>query len=77
VRRLSSVLLTIEAIVLVFPTFLGGSSSLAPAVWPGGECGMGLAAAWWLLLAYFYTGPTALDATTRSRVSTPITEMHL
>lgn len=71
-RRLSFVLLTIEAILLVFPTLLGavllvGTSGLA---WKGVLDGSGipdaliwialllsLIAAWWLLLAYFYAGP--------------------
>ena len=71
-RRLSFVLLTIEAIALVFPTFLGavllvGTSSLAwKGVWGGSEIFdalmwvallLSLVAVWWLLLAYFYTGP--------------------
>jgi hypothetical protein len=72
VRRLSFVLLTIEAVVLVFPTLLGvvllvGTSSLAwKGVWDGSGLFdaliwiallFSLVAAWWLLLAYFYTGP--------------------
>jgi hypothetical protein len=71
VRRLSFVLLTIEAIALVFPTFLGavflvGTSSLAwKGVWDGSgifdaliwvALFLSLVAAWWLLLAYFYIG---------------------
>src|SRR4051812_14651256 len=71
-RRFSFVLLTIEAIALVFPTLLGfmlliGTSGLA---WEGALAGSGifdalvwiafllsLVAAWLLLLAYFYAGP--------------------
>ena len=71
-RRLSFVLLSIEAIVLVFPTLLGvlflvGTSGLAwQGAWSGAAISealiwivllFALVAAWWLLLAYFYTGP--------------------
>lgn len=71
-RRVSHVLLTIEAIVLVFPTFLCGvflfgatglvwagvwtdSKIVDALVWSGVL--LSLVAAWWLLLAYFYSGP--------------------
>jgi hypothetical protein len=82
VRRLSFVLLNIEAIVLVFPTvwgavFLVGSSGLVwEGVWTGGDIlgalvwvalVFSLVAAWWLLLAYFYRGSEGA-----SRVPAPI-----
>jgi hypothetical protein len=71
-RRLSHVLLTIEAIALVFPTFLGGvfivgaGENIWTDLWARGQAGgalwwsimlLALVAAWWLLLAYFYVGP--------------------
>lgn len=71
-RQLSFILLTIEAIALVFPTFLGllfliGTSGLAwKGLWTGSDVLdalvwlallCSLVAAWWLLLAYFYIGP--------------------
>jgi hypothetical protein len=74
VRRLSFVLLTIQAIALVFPTFLCAVFLLAGVapVWSdallrGEGFGLavwtaflfGLASAWWLLLAYFYGGRRA------------------
>lgn len=70
-RRLSHVLLTIEAIFLVFLTFLAGVFLLGGSftVWAAALTGqhfvdalawtavlLSLLAAWWLLLAYFYGG---------------------
>jgi hypothetical protein len=74
VRRLSHVLLTIEAIILVFPTFLAamvlfaGSFSVWADLWTHGRIFdafawtvmfLSLVAAWWLLLTYFYGGQQA------------------
>ena len=71
-RGLSHVLLTIEAIVLVFPTFVcavflvGGIGQVWTALWAQSQIVdalvwsgvlFSLIAAWWLLLAYFYVGP--------------------
>jgi len=69
-RRVSFVLLSIEAIILVFPTFLGamlllgasgqalsGGNLLDVLAWLGML--MALVSAWWLLLAYFYGGSQA------------------
>lgn len=73
-RRLSFILLRIEAIILVFPSVLGGIVLLATAelmwrgLWTRGEVVealmwmlmlLGLVAAWWLLLRYFYAGQRA------------------
>ena len=70
-RRLSHVLLTIEAILPAFLTFragvflLGGSFTVWAAAWTGQQYVdalawsailLSLVAAWWLLLAYFYGG---------------------
>jgi hypothetical protein len=74
VRRLSFVLLRIEAILLVFPTVLGGTVLLGTAelmwrgLWNRGEVVealmwalmlLGMVAEWWLLLRYFYAGQRA------------------
>ena len=71
VRRISHLLLTLEAIVLVFLTvlagvfLLGGSTRVWTAVWAEQQYSdallwtvvlFSLVAAWWLLLAYFYRG---------------------
>src|SRR5687767_1590028 len=70
-RNLSHLLLTIEAIVLVFLTvlagilLLGGSVSVWESAWADQQYFdvlawtfilLSLLAAWWLLLAYFYRG---------------------
>lgn len=69
-KQLSAVLLRIEAIILVFPTFLGvmfliGTSGLAwgsgkiidPLMWT--LVLLALVAAWWLILTYIYAGQQA------------------
>jgi hypothetical protein len=73
-RRLSHLLLTLEAIALVVLTVIAGAFLLAGSgsVWMSALTGEGyvdalvwtiallsLAAAWWLLLAYFYGGHKA------------------
>ena len=70
-RRLSHILLTLEAIVLLFLTviacvfLLGGSTLVWASAWNDGRFTdmlvwtgalFSLLAAWWLLLAYFYLG---------------------
>jgi hypothetical protein len=74
VRHLSYVLLTVEAIILVFPTFLGamvlyaGAFSVWADLWTQGRVFdafawtvmfLSLVAAWWLLLTYFCAGQQA------------------
>jgi len=71
-RQFSFFLLTVETVVLVFPTCLGVVVLLAAgglvwnALWASSEIFgalvwlalvFSLVAAWWLLLAYFYKGP--------------------
>src|SRR3982751_6839470 len=71
VRRISHLLLMLEAIFLVFLTviagvfLLGGSSRVWTTAWTHRQYSdalawtavlFGLVAAWWLLLAYFYQG---------------------
>jgi hypothetical protein len=73
-RRLSFVLLTMEAIILVFPTLLcavfliSGAASVWYDVFTAGQVLgalmwttmlLSLAAAWWLLLTYFFEGQMA------------------
>lgn len=70
-RRVSHILLTLQAIALVFLTviaaafWIGGAGSVWKSVWTGQGyldalvwtvVFLSLAAAWWLLLAYFYRG---------------------
>ena len=69
-RRLSFVLLSIQAIALVFPTLLGAMFLVGTSghVWNNGQVVdpliwtlvlLGLVSAWWLILAYLYAGQQA------------------
>lgn len=69
-RRLSFVLLNIQAIVLVFPTLLGAMFLVGTSghVWKDGHIVdpliwilmlLSLVAAWWLILTYLYAGQQA------------------